>query len=62
MLVNNDIKSVVELVDSISEKEDKSQQIEDRQKEIYREGSSRKHNIKTEAQYWEYQMWHVEVQ
>ena len=38
------------------------QQIEDRQKEIYRENSSRKRSIKTEAQYREYQMWHVEVQ
>ena len=62
MLVNNDIKSVVELVDFISEKEDKIQQIEDRQKEIYRESSSRKRKIKTEAQYREYQIWHVEVQ
>ena len=62
LLVNNDIKSVVELVDFISEKEDKIQQIEDRQKEIYRESSSRKRSIKTEAQYREYQMWHVEVQ
>ena len=42
LLVNNDIKSVVELVDFISEKEDKIQQIEDRQKEIYRESVSRK--------------------
>ena len=62
LLVNNDIKSVVELVDFISEKEDKIQQIEVRQKEIYRESSSRKRSIKTEAQYREYQMWHVEVQ
>ena len=62
LLVNNDIKSVVELVDFISEKEDKIQQIEDRQKEIYRESSSRKRNIKNEEQYHEYQIWHVEVQ
>ena len=62
LLVNNDIKSVVELVDFISEKEDRIQQIEDRQKEIYRESSSRKRNIKTDEQYREYQMWHVEVQ
>ena len=62
LLVNNDIKSVVELVDFISEKEDKIQQIEDRQKEIYRESSSRKRNIKNEEQYREYQIWHVEVQ
>ena len=62
LLVNNDIKSIVELVDFISEKEDRIQQIEDRQHEIYRESSSRKRKIKTEAQYKDYQMWHVEVQ
>ena len=62
LLVNNDIKSVVELVDFISEKGDKIQQIEDRQKEIYRENSNRKRKIKTDEQYREYQMWHVEVQ
>ena len=62
LLVNNDIKSVVELVDFISDKEDKIQQIEDRQHEIYRESSSRKRNIKNEEQYREYQIWHVEVQ
>ena len=62
LLVNNDIKSIVELVDFISEKEDRIQQIADRQKEIYRESSSRKRNIKTDEQYREYQMWHVEVQ
>ena len=62
LLVNNDIKSVVELVDFIGEQKEKIQQIEDRQKEIYRESSSRKRNIKTEAQYREYQIWHVEVQ
>ena len=62
LLVNNDIKSIVELMDFISEKEDRIQQIEDRQKEIYRESSSRKRNIKTDEQYREYQMWHVEVQ
>lgn len=38
------------------------QQIEDRQKAIYRESSSQKRCIKTEEQYWEYQMWHMEVQ
>ena len=62
LIVNNDIKSVVDLVDFISEQEEKIQQIEDRQHEIYRESSSRKRNIKTEAQYKDYQMWHVEVQ
>ena len=62
LLVNNDIKSVVKLVNFISEKEDKIQQIEDRQKEIYRESSSRKRSIKNEEQYREYQIWHMEVQ
>ena len=62
LLVNNDIKSVVELVDFISEHGEKIQLIEDRQKEIYRESSSRKRKIKTETQYREYQIWHVEVQ
>ncbi|RHV49739.1 relaxase/mobilization nuclease [Clostridium sp. OM04-12AA] len=62
LLVNNDIKSIVELVDFISEKEDRIQQIEDRQKEIYRESSSRKRSIKNEEQYREYQIWHMEVQ
>ena len=61
LLVNNDIKSVVELVDFISEQEEKIHQIEDRQKEIYRENSSRKRNIKTDEQYREYQIWHVGV-
>ena len=62
LIVNNDIKSVVDLVDFIGEQEEKIQQIEDRQHEIYRESSSRKRSIKKEEQYWEYQIWHVEVQ
>ena len=62
LLVNNDIKSVVELVDFISQQAEKIQQIENRQHEIYRESSSRKRNIKNEEQYREYQIWHVEVQ
>ena len=62
LIVNNDIKSIVELVDFISEKEDRIQQIEDRQKEIYRESSSRKRSIKNEEQYREYQILHMEVQ
>ncbi len=62
LLVNNDIKSIVELVDFIGEQEEKIQQIEDRQREIYRESSSRKRSIKNEEQYREYQIWHMEVQ
>ena len=60
--MNNDIKDVVELVNFRSEQKEKIQQIEDRQKEIYRESSSRKRSIKNEEQYREYQIWHVEVQ
>ena len=62
LIVNNDIKSVVDLVDFINEQEEKIQQIEDRQHEIYRESSGRKRSIKNEEQYREYQIWHVEVQ
>ena len=62
LLVNNDIKSVVDLVDFIGEQEEKIQQIEDRQHEIYRESSSRKRSIKNEEQYREYQICHMEEQ
>ena len=62
LIVNNDIKSVVDLVDYINEQEEKIQQIEDRQHEIYRESSSRKRSIKNEEQYREYKIWHMEVQ
>ena len=62
LLVNNDIKDIVELVNFRNKQEEKIRQIEDRQHEIYRESSSRKRKINTEAQYREYQIWHVEVQ
>ena len=62
LLVNNDIKSITELVDFIGEQEEKIQQIEDRQREIYRESSSRKRSIKNEEQYREYQICHMEEQ
>ena len=62
LLVNNDIKDIVELVNFRNKQEEKIRQIEDRQHEIYRESSRRKRKIKTEAQYKDYQMWHVEVQ
>ena len=52
----------MDLVYFIGEQEEKIQQIEDRQKEIYRESSSRKRSIKNEEQYREYQIWHMEVQ
>ena len=62
LLVNNDIKDIVELVNFRNKQEEKIQQIEDRQHEIYRESLSWKRKINTEAQYREYQIWHVEVQ
>ena len=45
LIVNNDIKSVVDLVDFIGEQEEKIQQIEDRQHEIYRESSKNQFQI-----------------
>lgn len=62
LLVNNDIKSVVELVDFISEQKEKIQQIDDRQQEIYKGNASRKRRIKTDEQNREYQVWHVGAQ
>lgn len=62
LLVNNDIKDVVELVKYRSEQQEKMQRIDDRQQEIYKENSSRKRRIKTDEQYREYQVWHVGVQ
>ena len=62
LLVNNDIKDVVELVKYRSEQQEKMRRIEDRQQEIYKENSSRKRRIKTDEQYREYQVWHVGVQ
>lgn len=62
LLVNNDIRDVVGLVEFRSEQKEKMQQIDDRQQEIYKENSSRKRKIKTDEQYREYQLWHVGVQ
>lgn len=62
LLVNNDIKDVVELVKYRSEQQEKMKRIDDRQQEIYKENSSRKRRIKTDEQYREYQVWHVGVQ
>lgn len=62
LLLNNDIRDVVGLIDFRSEQKDKIQRIDDRQQEIYRENSSRKRKIKTDEQYREYQLWHVGVQ
>ena len=62
LIVNNDIKDIVELVNFRNKQEEEIQQIEDRQHEIYRESSGRKRSIKNEEQYREYQIWHMEVQ
>ncbi len=62
LLVNNDIKDVAGLVKYRSEQQEKMQRIEGRQREIYKENSSRKRRIKTDEQYLEYQVWHVGVQ
>lgn len=62
LLVNNDIRDVVGLIDFRSEQKDKIQRIDDRQQAIYRENSSRKRKIKTDEQYREYQLWHIGVQ
>ena len=62
LLVKNDIRDVAGLVKYRSEQQEKMKRINDRQQEIYKENSSRKRRIKTDEQYREYQMWHVEVQ
>lgn len=62
LLVNNDIKDVAALVKYRSEQQEKMQRIDDRQREIYKENSSRKRRIKTDEQYREYQVWHIGVQ
>ena len=62
LLVNNDIKNIVELVNFKIEMQQKMQQIDDSQQDIYKENSSRKRKIKTDGQYREYQIWHVEIQ
>ncbi len=62
MLVDNDIRSITDLLNYRSSQKDKVQRIEDRQQELYRLNSSKKRKIKTEEQLWEYQMWHLGVQ
>ena len=62
LLVNNDIKDVSGLVKYRSEQQEKVKRIDDRQREIYKENSSRKRRIETDEQCREYQVWHVGVQ
>ena len=62
MLVNHDIRSITDLLNYRSSQEEKIQQIEDRQQELYRLNSSKKRRIKTEEHLREYQQWHLGVQ
>lgn len=62
MLVNNNIRDFSDLLDYRSEQEKKMKDIDDRQHEIYRIRSSKKRAIKTEEQYRDYQLWHMDVQ
>ena len=62
MLVDNDIRSITDLLNYRSSQKDKVQWIEDRQQELYRLNSSKKRKIKTEGQLREYQLWHLGVQ
>lgn len=62
LLVNNDIKDVSGLVKYRCEQQEKVKRIDGRQREIYKENSSRKRRIKTDEQCREYQVWHVGVQ
>ena len=62
MLVDNNIRDFSDLLDYRSEQEKKMKEIDDKQHEIYRLGSSKKRAIKTEEQYRDYQLWHVDMQ
>ena len=62
MLVDNNIRDFSDLLDYRSEQEKKMKEIDDRQHEIYRLGSSKKREIKTEEQYRNYQLWHMDMQ
>lgn len=62
MLVDNNIRDFSDLLDYRSEQEKKMKEIDDRQHEIYRLGSSKKRAIKTEEQYRNYQLWHMDMQ
>lgn len=62
MLVDNNIRDFSDLLDYRSEQEKKMKKIDDRQREIYRLSSSKKRAIKTDEQYRNYQLWHVDMQ
>lgn len=50
------------MLDYRSEQEKKMKEIDDRQHEIYRLSSSKKRAIKSEEQYRDYQLWHMDMQ
>ena len=62
MLVDNNIRDFSDLLDYRSEQEKKMKEIDDRQHEIYRLGSSKKRAIKTDEQYRDYQLWRMDMQ
>lgn len=62
MLVDNNIRDFSDLLDYRSEQEKKMKEIDDRQHEIYRLSSGKKRAIKTDEQYRNYQLWHVDMQ
>lgn len=62
MLVDNNIRDFSDLLDYRSEQEKKMKEIDDRQHEIYRLSSGIKRAIKTDEQYRDYQLWHMDMQ
>ena len=62
MLVDNNIRDFSDLLDYRSEQEKKMKEIDDRQHEIYRLSSGKKRAIKTDEQYRDYQLWHMDMQ
>ena len=62
MLVDNNIRDFSDLLDYRSEQEKKMKEIDDRQHKIYRLSSGKKRAIKTDEQYRDYQLWHMDMQ
>ncbi len=62
MLVDNNIRDFSDLLDYRNEQEKMMKEIDDRQHEIYRLSSGKKRAIKTDEQYRDYQLWHMDMQ
>ena len=62
LLVDNNIRDFSDLLDYRNEQEKMMKEIDDRQHEIYRLSSSKKRAIKTDEQYRDYQLWHMDMQ